>query len=151
MLRKQAKLQWLEKPSEINGIHLNNVRCEASRHFRNKKREYLKDKVNELAVNSKDKNIIYQYRGVNEYKSGYQPRNNVVKDENNYLLADSHNLLNLNFCKIRFKIWSQNHMAREVCLVFRQCIKLAQHAYEKDHRVMWVEVRILEIEHNLGF
>jgi hypothetical protein len=25
-----------------------NVKCEASRHFRNKKREYLKDKVNEL-------------------------------------------------------------------------------------------------------
>jgi hypothetical protein len=33
------------------------VRREASRHFRNKKREYLKDKINELATNSKNKNI----------------------------------------------------------------------------------------------
>jgi hypothetical protein len=30
---------------------------EASRHFKNKKREYLKDKINELATNSKNKNI----------------------------------------------------------------------------------------------
>jgi hypothetical protein len=42
--RKQAKLQWLQDPSEINGDNLNNVRREASRHSRNKKREYLKNK-----------------------------------------------------------------------------------------------------------
>jgi hypothetical protein len=41
--RKQAKLQWLQDPSEINGDNLSNVRRGASRHFRNKKREYLKD------------------------------------------------------------------------------------------------------------
>jgi hypothetical protein len=41
--RKQATLQWLQDPSEINGDNLNNVNHEASRHFRNKKREYLKD------------------------------------------------------------------------------------------------------------
>jgi hypothetical protein len=46
--RKQAKLQWLQDPSEINGDNLNNVKREASRHFRNKKSEYLKDKINEL-------------------------------------------------------------------------------------------------------
>jgi hypothetical protein len=45
--RKQAKLQWLQDPSEINGDNLNNVRREASRYFRNKKREHLKDKINE--------------------------------------------------------------------------------------------------------
>jgi hypothetical protein len=44
--RKQAKLQWLQDPSEINGDNLNIVRCEASRYFRNKKTEYLKDKIN---------------------------------------------------------------------------------------------------------
>jgi hypothetical protein len=48
--RKQSKLQWLQDPSEINVDNLNNVRREASRHFRNKKREYLKDKINELAT-----------------------------------------------------------------------------------------------------
>jgi hypothetical protein len=42
--RKQAKLQWLRDPSEINGDNLNHVRRETSRHFRNKKREYLKYK-----------------------------------------------------------------------------------------------------------
>jgi hypothetical protein len=38
--RKQAKLQ---DPSKINGDNLNNIRHETNRHFRNKKREYLKD------------------------------------------------------------------------------------------------------------
>jgi hypothetical protein len=34
------------------------------------------------------------YRGVNDFKGGYQPRSNLVKDENGDLLADSHNILN---------------------------------------------------------
>jgi hypothetical protein len=46
--RKQAKLQWLQGPSEANEDNLSDVRREASRHFRNKKRESLKDKINEL-------------------------------------------------------------------------------------------------------
>jgi hypothetical protein len=50
----------LQDPSEINGDNLNNVRREASRHFRNKKREYLKDKINNLATNSKDKGQEHQ-------------------------------------------------------------------------------------------
>jgi hypothetical protein len=59
--RKETKLQWMQDPSEINGDNLNNVRREASRYFRNEKREYLKDKIKELATNSK--NIIDLYRG----------------------------------------------------------------------------------------
>jgi hypothetical protein len=34
------------------------------------------------------------YRGINEFKRGYQLRNNLVKDENGDLLADLHNILN---------------------------------------------------------
>jgi hypothetical protein len=52
----------------MNGDNLNSVRREASRHFRNKKREYLKDKINELAMNSKNKNIRDLYRGINGFK-----------------------------------------------------------------------------------
>jgi hypothetical protein len=37
--RKQAKLQWLQEPSEINGDNLKHVRREVSRHFRNRKKE----------------------------------------------------------------------------------------------------------------
>ncbi|PNF35141.1 hypothetical protein B7P43_G09272 [Cryptotermes secundus] len=88
--RKQAKLQWLQDP---NGDNLNNIRCETSRHFRNKKREYQEDKIDELAVNSK-KNIRDLYRGINDFKRGYQPSSNLVKDENGDLFADSHNILN---------------------------------------------------------
>jgi hypothetical protein len=58
-------LQWLQDPSEINGDNLNNIRREASRHFRNKKREYLEGNINELAINIKSKNISDLYRGIN--------------------------------------------------------------------------------------
>jgi hypothetical protein len=93
--KKQAKLQWLQDPSEINGDILNNVRCEASRYLRKKKkREYLKDEINEFATNSKNKNIRDLYRGITKFKGGYQPRNNLVNDEDGDLLADSHNILN---------------------------------------------------------
>jgi hypothetical protein len=63
--RKQGKLQWLQDPSEINGDNLNNVRREASRHFRNKKREYLKGKIKELATHSRNKNSRDLYGGIN--------------------------------------------------------------------------------------
>jgi hypothetical protein len=92
--RKQAKLQWLQGPSKINGNNLNNIKREASRDFRNKKMEYQKDKINEIASNSKNKNIRDIYRGINNFKKGYQPRNNLVKNENGDLLADSHSILN---------------------------------------------------------
>jgi hypothetical protein len=88
-----TKLQWLQDPSEINGDNLNNV-SEASRHFGNKKGKYLKDKIIELAINSKNKNFRDLYRGINEFKRGYQPRRNLVKDENGDLLADSRTILN---------------------------------------------------------
>jgi hypothetical protein len=91
--RKQAKLQWLQDPSEINGDNLNNVRCEASRHFRNQKGKFLKEKINELSTNSKNKNIRDLYRGINEFKRAYQSINNIAKGENGDVLADSHNIL----------------------------------------------------------
>jgi hypothetical protein len=55
--RKQAKLHTLQYSRQINGDNLNNIRREASRHCRNKKREYLKDKINEGTPNSKNKKI----------------------------------------------------------------------------------------------
>jgi hypothetical protein len=87
-------LQQLQDPSEINGNNVNNTRREASSHFRSKKREYLKDKMNELATNSKKKNIRDLYRGINGFKKGYQTRSNLVKDEKGDLLADSYNIFN---------------------------------------------------------
>jgi hypothetical protein len=35
--RKQAKMQWLQDPSQSNVDNLNNVRREASRHLKKKK------------------------------------------------------------------------------------------------------------------
>jgi hypothetical protein len=43
-------------------------------------------------MNSKNKNIRELYRGINEFKISYQPRSNIVKDENVDLLAGSNTL-----------------------------------------------------------
>jgi hypothetical protein len=67
-------------PSEINGDNLNTVRHEVRRLVRIKKRVYLKDNINVLAMNSENKNIRDLYRGIIAYKGGYQTRNNLVKD-----------------------------------------------------------------------
>jgi hypothetical protein len=55
--RKQAKLHWLQDQRKINGDNLNNIRHAARRTFRNKKREYLKDKINEFPKKNMNKNI----------------------------------------------------------------------------------------------
>jgi hypothetical protein len=57
------------------------LKQEASRHFRKKKRDYLKDKINELESEIKNKNIRDLYRGIKGFKKHYQPRTNLVKDE----------------------------------------------------------------------
>jgi hypothetical protein len=62
-------LQWFQHPGQKkkNGDNLNNIRCEASSLFENEKREYLRDKISELATNSKNKNIRDMYRRINEF------------------------------------------------------------------------------------
>jgi hypothetical protein len=50
--------------------------------------------MNELERESKYKNMRDLYRGINELKKGYEPRTDLVRDENGDLLADSHNSLN---------------------------------------------------------
>jgi hypothetical protein len=55
--RKQTKPERLQDPSEANEDNLSDISREASRHFRNKKREYMKDKINELESNGTNKNI----------------------------------------------------------------------------------------------
>jgi hypothetical protein len=54
----------LQDSGEVNEDNLSDVRREARRHFRNKKREYLKDKINES--NCKNQNITDMCRGINE-------------------------------------------------------------------------------------
>jgi hypothetical protein len=54
----------------VNEDNLNNGRREASRHFRYKEREYLKDKINEFESNGENKNIRDLYRGINEFEKG---------------------------------------------------------------------------------
>ena len=46
--RKQTNIQQLKDPNQSNVVKLNNVTLAASRHFRNKKKEYLKVKLMNL-------------------------------------------------------------------------------------------------------
>ena len=86
-------MQWLKDPSQSNVDNLDNVRCEASRHFRNKMKEYLKGKIEEFETYSKIKNIRGLYRGINDLEKVYQPRTNIVIEEKGDLVADTHSIL----------------------------------------------------------
>ena len=91
--RKRAKMQWVQDPSQSNVDILNNVRRDVSRHFRNKKKAHLRAKIEEPETNSKIRNITDLYGGINDFKEGYQPRCNIVKDEKGDLVADSHSIV----------------------------------------------------------
>jgi len=91
--RKRAKMQWIQDPSQSNVDNLNNVRRQVSRHFRNKKKAYLRPKIEELETKNKIQNIRDLYRGISDFKKGYQPRCNTVKDEKGDLVTDSHSIV----------------------------------------------------------
>jgi hypothetical protein len=55
--RKQAKLHWLQNVNQTNGDNQNNARHETSRTFRNKTREYFKEKINQFDTDSKNRNM----------------------------------------------------------------------------------------------
>jgi hypothetical protein len=62
----------------------------------------LKDRINEIESNSKNKNIRDLYKGINKFKEVYQPRTN-LKDGKGDLLADPHKILNRKknyFCQL---------------------------------------------------
>ena len=72
---------------------MNNVKRDASRHFRNEKKAYLRAKIEELETNSKINNIRDLYMGINDMKKGYEPRTRIVKDEKCDLVADCHSVM----------------------------------------------------------
>ena len=86
-------MQRIHDPSHSNVDYLNTVRSDASRHFRNKKKAHLKAKIEKLETNSKIKNIRDLYRGINDFKKGYQPRTNIVKDDKGDLVTDFHSIV----------------------------------------------------------
>jgi len=54
---------------------------------------YLKAKIEELETNSNINNIRDLYRGINDFKKGYQLRTITVKDEKGDLVAYSHSII----------------------------------------------------------
>jgi len=53
----------------------------------------MKAKINELETNSKTKNIRGLYRVITDFKIGYPPRTNIVKNEKGDLVTNSHSIL----------------------------------------------------------
>ena len=61
-------MQSIQDQSQRNVDNVNNVRHEASRHFRNKKKAHLKAEIEDLETNSKIKNIRDLYRGIKDLR-----------------------------------------------------------------------------------
>jgi hypothetical protein len=58
-----------------------------------KRRRIWKLKLRKLKLKKKKKNIRDLYRGISDFKKGYQPRTNIVRDEMGDLITDSHSIL----------------------------------------------------------
>ena len=84
---EQAKLQWVQDPSQRKVDNLNNLRLEASRHFMNKNKTYLKADIENLETYSKIKNLGNFYMDISDFKNDYQPTTNIVKDETGDLVT----------------------------------------------------------------
>jgi hypothetical protein len=82
----------LQNPSQTNGHNLTNVRYEPAELSGTKR--YSSETKEIMRMKKQNKNIRDLYRGISEFKKGYQPRTNLVKDKNGNLLADSHSNLN---------------------------------------------------------
>ena len=54
---------------------------------------YLKVKIEELQTNSKINNVRDLYRGISDFKKGYQSRTTILKDEKGDLVADTHSIM----------------------------------------------------------
>ena len=80
-------MQWHQDPNQSN------LKREVSRYFMNKRNEYMKAKINEYEINSEIKNIRDLYRGTSDFKIGYPPRTNTVKNEKGDLVTNSHSIL----------------------------------------------------------
>jgi len=86
-------MQWIQDPSQTKLDILNKARREVSRHFTDKKKAYIRAKVEEHETNRKIQYIRDLYRDINDFKKGYQSTCNIVKDEKGDLLADSHSFV----------------------------------------------------------
>jgi hypothetical protein len=77
-------LEWLQELGKINADNPKTVGRETrdSRNFWDKKMEHVKIKIKEFEAYIQNRNIIGSFRGINEFKKGYQPRTNLVKNEN---------------------------------------------------------------------
>ena len=104
-------MQWLQDTNQSNSDNLNKVRHDASRHFRNKKKEYLKAKTDKLETNRSK--ISENCIGASmTFKKGYQPRTNRVEVENGDLVTDSNTILarGTNHFSQLLKVYGVNHV-----------------------------------------
>jgi hypothetical protein len=70
-----------------------NIRREASKYVRKEKGVFERN-IKDLELNSKNKNNVEEYRGLNKCKKYYQRRKNIVKKEMADFLNDNHKILN---------------------------------------------------------
>ncbi|PSN40261.1 hypothetical protein C0J52_11907 [Blattella germanica] len=67
-------MNWIRESNEQNSEQLCSIRRETTRFLKNKKREYFKDKINDLEINAKNRNIRELYQGIRIERKGFQAR-----------------------------------------------------------------------------
>ena len=93
-VRNEARIAWLTKNTDETRNQFINIRQAAHNMFKNKKRQYLKRKIEEINENCQNNNVRDMYKGINNFRKGFQATTEMVKDENDNLITDSSGVLN---------------------------------------------------------
>jgi len=93
-VRNEARIAWLTQNMAETRNKFLNIRQAAHNLFKNKKRQYLKRKIEEIEENCQSGNVRGMYMGINNFRKGFQARTEMVKDENDNLITDSTGVLN---------------------------------------------------------
>ena len=77
----------MQDPNQINAEAYSELKRRTSSTFRSRKREYIKEKINEIGKNNANKDVRNMYREIGEIRGGHQSRTDMMKDENGNLLG----------------------------------------------------------------
>ena len=90
--KNEAKQKLLQRNTRINSENYCELRREAKRVCRRKKREMILKRIETIEECNTEKAYRKFYKEVNWFRKGFQPRLNICKDKNGEILSEEKNM-----------------------------------------------------------
>lgn len=86
------RLEWITNNTEFQEIY-DEIRRRTKAVVRKNKLKYLEDKINEIENNYNNGRVRNFYAEIRKEKNGFKVRINVIKDNNDSLIVDTHQII----------------------------------------------------------